>query len=67
DFSLEIGGGLGEFKGKLWRIGLMGESSTRANVLLFLTVLEQILAEEGFPPDRGAAADAASSVYRTEN
>jgi len=63
EFSLEIGGGLGEFKGKLWRVGLMGESSTRANVLLFLTALEQILAEEGFSMDKGAAAEAASAVY----
>ena len=63
-FSIEIGGGLGEFKGKAWRIGLMGESSTRANVLLFLTALEQILAEEGLSPPKGGAAEAASAVYR---
>ncbi len=65
EFSVEIGGGLGEFKGKLWRVGLMGESSTRANVLLFLTALEQIVAEEGFSVKRGAAAEAVSTVYRS--
>lgn len=65
EFNLEIGGGLGEFKGKLWRVGLMGESSSRANVLLFLTVLEQILAGESFPIDKGAAAEAASAVYNS--
>ena len=36
EFGIEIGGGLGPMKGKVWRIGLMGESSTEANVLLVL-------------------------------
>jgi alanine-glyoxylate transaminase/serine-glyoxylate transaminase/serine-pyruvate transaminase len=65
EFSLEIGGGLGEFKGKLWRVGLMGESSTRTNVLLFLSALGQILAEEGFSVEKGAAVEAASALYRS--
>src|SRR5262249_6196795 len=43
DFSLEIGGGLGPVRGQIWRIGLMGYSSTPANVLLFLSALEQVL------------------------
>jgi alanine-glyoxylate transaminase/serine-glyoxylate transaminase/serine-pyruvate transaminase len=64
EYSLEIGGGLGDFKGKLWRIGLMGESSTKANVILSLTALERILAEEGFSLEKGAAAEAASAVYK---
>ena len=64
EYSLEIGGGLGEFKGKLWRIGLMGESSTKANVMLSLTALERILAEKGFSLEKGAAAEAASFVYQ---
>src|SRR3990172_279632 len=33
EFGIEIGGGLGEFKGKAWRIGLMGHTSRRNNVL----------------------------------
>ena len=64
EYSLEIGGGLGEFKGKLWRIGLMGESSTKANVMLSLTAMERILAEDGFSLEKGAAVEAASFVYR---
>ncbi len=63
EFSMEIGGGLGEFKGKVWRVGLMGESSTRANVVLFLAALEQILFEQGLKVKKGAAVEAASDAY----
>ncbi len=63
EFSMEIGGGLGEFKGKVWRVGLMGESSTRANVLLFLAALEQILSEQGIKVKKGSAIEAASAAY----
>jgi alanine-glyoxylate transaminase / serine-glyoxylate transaminase / serine-pyruvate transaminase len=41
--NLEIGGGLGAVKGKVWRIGLMGETSTPANVLNLLSWLELLL------------------------
>ncbi len=43
DFNIEIGGGLGDFAGKIWRIGLMGESSTRANVVYLLAALRELL------------------------
>ena len=36
EYGIEIGAGLGPFKGKAWRIGLMGHSSTRRNVTLVL-------------------------------
>src|SRR5208282_870905 len=39
-FNTEIGAGLGPFKGQVWRIGLMGESSRRQNVMLILNALE---------------------------
>ena len=48
--GIEIGAGLGVFKGKVWRVGLMGHGSTRANVLTFLSALEQVLAAEGAFP-----------------
>jgi len=41
--DLEIGGGLGEFKGKAWRIGLMGASATSRHVELCLAALEETL------------------------
>ncbi len=43
DYNIEIGGGLGELKGKVWRIGLMGYSSRPENVLLLLAALKEIL------------------------
>lgn len=43
DFNIEIAGGLGELKGKVWRIGLMGHSSRLENVKLLLAALEEIL------------------------
>lgn len=43
EFNIEISGGLGPFKGKIWRIGLMGFSSRRENVVLLLSGLQQIL------------------------
>lgn len=46
DYGIEIGAGLGPFKGQAWRIGLMGHASTKRNVTLILAALENILADE---------------------
>jgi alanine-glyoxylate transaminase/serine-glyoxylate transaminase/serine-pyruvate transaminase len=62
-FGIEIGGGLGQFKGKVWRIGLMGYGSRRNNVLLVLSALEQLLAEQGHQFAQGASIAAANQVY----
>lgn len=43
DYSIEIGAGLGPLKGKIWRIGLMGETSKKENVELVLGALKKIL------------------------
>jgi alanine-glyoxylate transaminase/serine-glyoxylate transaminase/serine-pyruvate transaminase len=43
DFNIEIAGGLGAFKGKAWRIGLMGYSSRKENVVLLLSALQRLL------------------------
>ena len=59
-FSIEIGGGLGELKGQVWRVGLMGESSSPGNVLVFLSSLGRLLREQGFAADVGAALDRAA-------
>lgn len=59
--SVEIGGGLGDLRGKVWRIGLMGESSTAGNVLLVLNALGKVLREQGFQADIRAAVDAAAA------
>ncbi|MBL8828026.1 MAG: alanine--glyoxylate aminotransferase family protein [Planctomycetaceae bacterium] len=62
-FGIEIGGGLGAFKGKAWRIGLMGHTARPNNVLLVLGALEQLLAEQGHKFDRGSSIAAANGVY----
>jgi len=63
-FGIEIGGGLGDYKGKVWRIGLMGHGSRANNVYLFLSALEQLLAEQGHRFEHGASIAAAAGVYR---
>jgi alanine-glyoxylate transaminase / serine-glyoxylate transaminase / serine-pyruvate transaminase len=62
-YGIEIGGGLGPLKGKVWRIGLMGESSTEANVLTLLNALETLFIEGGWLRTPGVALQAASRVY----
>jgi alanine-glyoxylate transaminase/serine-glyoxylate transaminase/serine-pyruvate transaminase len=59
EFNIEIGGGLGVFKGKVWRIGLMGAASTPSNVLLFLAALEKSLKDQGIKFELGASVAAA--------
>jgi alanine-glyoxylate transaminase/serine-glyoxylate transaminase/serine-pyruvate transaminase len=62
EFAIEIGGGLGQFAGKVWRVGLMGHSCRRKNVVLFLSALETVLKAEGFKT-RPGAVEAATAVY----
>ena len=62
-FDIEIGAGLGAFKGKVWRIGLMGHSSRQTKVLLLLAALEQLLAKHGHKFTAGSAVAAANGVY----
>lgn len=64
DFNIEIGGGFGALKGKIWRIGLMGYSSSKNNVLMFLAALENVLASEGYSLEPGAGVGAANRAYR---
>ena len=63
DYNLEIGAGLGALAGKVWRIGLMGESSCKTNVLLCLGALDAILSDMGAGIDSGVAVSAAQKVY----
>jgi len=43
EYNIEIGAGLGEFAGKVWRIGLMGESCTLNHINMLLAALKQIM------------------------
>ena len=62
-FGIEIGGGLGAFAGKAWRIGLMGESCVRSSVVRCLDALEAALQAEGISVERGAGVSAAMERY----
>jgi len=66
EHGIEIGGGLGPMKGKVWRIGLMGESSRRSSVLSVLAALEDALRAEGRGVRAGAAVAAAQAAYSAE-
>lgn len=57
--GIEIGAGLGDLAGKIFRIGLMGNSSTPQNVKICLTALESVLSAQGWKVDAGAAVKAA--------
>jgi alanine-glyoxylate transaminase/serine-glyoxylate transaminase/serine-pyruvate transaminase len=58
-FNLEIGGGLGALKGKVWRVGLMGYSSSAENVLFFLSAISRALVIQGHKTDLAAGTNAA--------
>jgi alanine-glyoxylate transaminase/serine-glyoxylate transaminase/serine-pyruvate transaminase len=43
EYNIEIGAGLGDFAGKVWRIGLMGESCTLNHINMILSALKQVM------------------------
>jgi alanine-glyoxylate transaminase/serine-glyoxylate transaminase/serine-pyruvate transaminase len=55
EFNIEIGGGLGQFAGKIWRIGLMGHTCNINNIILFINALSIILNDLGFKCDAALA------------
>ena len=63
-FNLEVGAGLGPLAGKIWRVGLMGASSTPQTLLQFLAALEGALALNGYQSSPGAGVAAAAESLR---
>lgn len=63
DYSLEIGAGLGDFAGKVWRFGLMGYASRIENVIFCLNALESVFSDMGMKIEHGAAEAAAHQFY----
>lgn len=63
EFGIEIGGGLGDFKGKAWRIGLMGQNSRPEIVFMVLGAMERVLTKLGAKVPPGAGVAAASAAY----
>ena len=61
-YNIEIGGGLGEFRGKAWRIGLMGDSARETNVFALLSALETILSSNGYEVAYGSSLAAAQQA-----
>ena len=63
DFGIEIGAAFGPLQGRVWRIGTMGYSASRRNVLACLSGLEQVLRGEGRRALAGAGVEAALAHY----
>ncbi len=63
DYNLEIGAGLGDLAGKIWRFGIMGYSCKMENVMLCLCALETVFADMGVDVHFGAAESAAYHAY----
>lgn len=63
EWNIEISGGLGEFRGQVWRIGLMGEGARERNVMAVLSALEVTLADAGCEVAYGASVAAAQRSF----
>jgi alanine-glyoxylate transaminase / serine-glyoxylate transaminase / serine-pyruvate transaminase len=63
-YNIEVGAGLGPLAGKIWRVGLMGASSTPQTLLQFLAALEGALATQGHRVPEGAGVAAAGASLR---
>lgn len=63
EFNIEIAGGIGPLKGKIWRLGLMGYCAQKANVLLLLAAMEKVMIDQGARIPAGAGVAAAARNY----
>jgi len=65
-FNIEIASGFGMLKGKVWRVGALGYSSRKQNVLLFLGAFEAILLRHNADINVGVAVQQALNIYDQE-
>jgi len=63
EFNIEIAGGIGPLKGRIWRLGLMGYCAQKANVLLLLAAMEKVMVDHGARVEPGAGVAAAVRNY----
>jgi len=64
DYRIEIGGGLGPFKGSIWRVGLMGHGSRKENVDRLIKALGNIMQSLGYNCSIEEALSAISRTYQ---
>ncbi len=62
EFNMEVGAGLGPLAGRIFRVGLMGASSTPQIILQFLGAFEKVLVDAGARVPRGAGVAAAADA-----
>ena len=65
DFNIEVSGGLGEFRGRVWRVGMMGNGARESSVLSLLSALEVILGDMDYEVAYGASVAAAQRSFAT--
>ena len=63
DFDIEVSGGLGEFRGRVWRVGMMGNGARETSVLALLSALEVILGDLDYEVAYGASVAAAQRSF----
>ena len=63
DFGIEIATSFGPLDGKILRIGNMGYSSQKRNILMLLGALEAVMLQLHVPVNKGAGVAAALDVY----
>ena len=63
DFDIEVSGGLGEFRGRVWRVGMMGHGARETSVLSLLSALEVILGDMDYEVAYGASVAAAQRSF----
>lgn len=66
EFGIEIATSFGPLQGKIWRIGTMGYSCRKENILFLLAALEAVLFRHGLKVNRGEALQASLDIYMSE-
>lgn len=66
EFGVEIASSFGPLHGKIWRIGTMGYSCRKENILFVLAALEAVLIRHGVAVQAGRALQAALDTYEKQ-
>lgn len=67
EYGIEIASSFGSLQGKVWRVGNMGYSSQKSNILLLLSAFEIVLKAYGHDFDYGAGSIHALQMYQEKN